>query len=198
MSDTTIYALKQEPSSELLHISATQLPPLRSASPVRKEREAHCPGCPRDPTWPPSDSGAYKTVKASIWPWLLGQSLKLSPLRSAAEGPVRKGHVLDFLHCCRANMAHTRQSRPDSVLGFHVKKLEIIPVVPPLSLMTCAEGSCPRLSAREPACPPHTALPPTIRCRANAAHTRHSRPSPGLGLQVKVPQTFHVVPPLFK
>jgi hypothetical protein len=41
-----------------------------------------------------AECGTYKTVTARFWPWL-------EP----------------FLHRCRANMVHTRQSRPNSGLG---------------------------------------------------------------------------------
>jgi len=37
-------------------------------------------------------------------------------------------------------------------------------------------------------------IPTEVRCRANLAHIRQSRPDAGLRLQAKTSQIFHVVP----
>jgi len=83
----------------------------------------------------PSECGTHRTVKARFWPWLSGKSLQgesgLTVPDSDAvrepEGPVQhprecqprvdRRRVLGPVQelGLRANMAHVRQSRPDSV-----------------------------------------------------------------------------------
>jgi len=46
---------------------------------------------------------------------------------SAPRGPACRQ---TFLHRCRASMAHIRQSRPDSGLGFHAKSLKPFKLFP--------------------------------------------------------------------
>ena len=49
-----------------------------------------------------------------------------------------------FIGCCRTSMAHTRQSRPDSGLGFQVNFLKTVHGAPPSlgSGMVEGAGSC--------------------------------------------------------
>ena len=68
-------------------------------------------------------------------------------------------------------MAHTRQSMPDSGLGFQVKVFKSVSVVP-FSLDLFPFCDSPRQ--------------PPLRRRENVAHIRQSRPDSGLGFQVKV------------
>jgi len=115
---------------------------------------------------------------------------------------------------CRANMAHVRQSRPDSGLGSQVKDLKPFQVVPsslvsgnsdtllPCVVLPQRAGFVPQTQhvnlwiAFEPVqvllvpCsqgrPPGGARPPrhVFRSRANMTHIRQSSPDSGLGSQV--------------
>ena len=96
-----------------------------------------------------NEYGTYKTVKASFWPWcktvkarfLPCLSYKWFPLRSEAdlvteprgvvfveqEAPEEEAAndiLVGAYPRCRANTAHTQQSRPDSGLGLQVKALK--------------------------------------------------------------------------
>ena len=79
-------------------------------------------------------------------------------------------------------MAHIRQSRPDSGLGFQVKPIKTFQNVP---------SSLGRRRHRLP----RTISPTRARDTSkNVAHIRQSRPDSGLGFQAKVLKMFQVAP----
>ena len=78
---------------------------------------------------------------------------------------------------CRANMAHIRQSRPDSGLGFQVNFLTIGKAALEHALSAARAYAAAEALAADRSHHPH-------RCRANLAHMRKSRPDSGLGFQV--------------
>ena len=56
---------------------------------------------------------------------------RLIPLKLGSTKAVCDASILGIMLChCRANMAHTRQSRPDSALGFLVKVVNFLGVGP--------------------------------------------------------------------
>ena len=104
---------------------------------------------------PRREYGTYKTVKARIWyiPDIQGQILALGSTsslggraqkfwrwtRAVCGGPLSneycthatvKAHTRQSRYIYDSLVAHIRQSRPDSVLGFQVKVLKIIEGVP--------------------------------------------------------------------
>jgi len=76
------------------------------------------------------DYRTHKTVKARFRPWLCaefarqrpGPSINLLALFSAGKNAGTK------VCTRRANVAHVRQSRPDSGLGFQVKDFKVFPL----------------------------------------------------------------------
>jgi len=108
----------------------------RCASP----KSAHIPYSTEDPTevlggdshWPwSSEFGTNKTVKARFRPWLPNRissnfsNCYLFPLRFDAGRTTSPWRLAGSVEgrCAATKSAHTRQSRPDSGLGFQVKVL---------------------------------------------------------------------------
>ena len=85
---------------------------------------------------------------------------------------------------CRANMAHTRQPRPDSGLGFQVKVVQTSPV--------CAISAVERTWHTQDSQGQVLAL--AFRQKSLKPFRRQSRPNSGRGFHVEVLETFQVVP----
>ena len=51
-------------------------------------------------------------------------------LESFGESAALLPPTMSSSSCCGANMAHVKQSKPDSGLGFHVKALAVVQGVP--------------------------------------------------------------------
>jgi len=74
-----------------------------------------------------SECGTHKTVKAGFWPWRSGKG-RQKALRCSIFAPLLRGANRRFRS--RANVAHSRQSRPDSGLGFQAKVVKTFQGVP--------------------------------------------------------------------
>ena len=106
--------------------------------------------------------------------------------------PTPYGRVGRVRTCCRANLAHVRQSRTDSGIGFQVKVFQMFQVLPSRFLGKSTFAGIVFCSG----VPSSSRHVPSFRCRANMAQIRQSRPDSGLGSRVKGLDTFHVAPPL--
>ena len=85
-------------------------------------------------------------------------------------------------------MAHVRQSRPDSGPGLKVEVRKMLFYCLLFAGKPTSVQAIPSISS--------STFPRSIRCRANMAHIRESRPDSGLGFGVKVRKPFLIVPTL--